>query len=122
MAVGTEVWKESDGKSIHVDLTATVVAKQVAYVDGWAGITVTGGDSGETVALNIERQEYQVEVPSGLTVNKGDTIYLDTDEVTGHTPNDAAYTTTSSGTTVPFLKATSDKDANDVVTGILIVT
>ena len=120
-AVGKSVYKESDGNGIHVTLTATVEGKQLAYVNGWAGITGESGNSGETIALDISGIERQFEVPAGLAVNKGDKVYIDTAQVTGHTPNDAAYSTSSGAGKIPVFKATSAKDGNNVVTGILIV-
>ena len=119
MAVGNTFF-ESDGKAVNVDLTATVVKAQVAVVDGWAGITGSAGESGDTIALIADDREYQFEVPGTLDVSKGDIVYLEVADVTGHTPDSTAYSTTSGGGKVAFFKATSDKDANDIVTGILL--
>lgn len=112
---------ESEGASIPVALTATVTAAQVAYADGWLGITAARGESGETVALAIAHEEFQFVVPAGLAVSKGNTVYITVANVTGHTPADNAYSTTSGAGKLPLFRATSDKDANNVVTGILIV-
>lgn len=119
MAVG-DTFFESDGKAVNVDLLNTVVKGQVAVVDGWAGITGQSGDSGDEIALIADNREYQFEVPSGLSVDKGDIVYLELADVTGHTPDDSAYTTTAGAGKVAFFKATADKDANDIVTGILL--
>jgi len=110
---------ESDGKAVNVTLSYTTPAKQVAVVEGFLGITNEAGVSGEVVALTQDRREYQFTVPSTLTVNKGDTVYVDTTDTTGHIPDDTAYSTTS-GSNSPLFKATSAKDANNCVTGILL--
>lgn len=120
LVVGADTHKESDGKSLHVDLTATVTAKQVAVVDGWLGIVEEAGDSGDVVALTIDPIERQFTVPSGLSVSKGDIVYVDVTDLTGHTPDDTAYSTSAGANKVAFFKATADKDGNDVVTGIVL--
>lgn len=119
MAVG-DTYLESDGKGVNVDLLYTVTKNQVAYVDGFLGIILDDGDSGDTVAINTDKREYQITVPTALAVSKGDTIYIDVTDLTGHTPDSTAYYKTAEANTVAFMKATQDQDANDVVTGILL--
>ncbi len=119
-AVG-DTFAYTDGESVTVDLLYTVTAKQVAVVEGWLGIVVEGGASGDMVALDIASKEYQMYVPAGLSVSKGDIIYIEVADVTGHTPDDTAYGTSSGAGKTAFMKATSDKDVNNVVTGILMV-
>lgn len=119
-AVGKAVWKESDGDAVNVTLTATVDGKQLAYVGGWAGITGESGASGDAIALDVAPVERQFEVPAALSVSAGDIVYIDTAQVTGHTPDDAGYATSAGAGLIPIFKATADKDANDIVTGILI--
>lgn len=111
---------ESDGKAVNVALTATVVSSQVAVIEGWLGITSNSGVSGDTIALNIDQREYQLEVPAALAVAKGATVYITIATITGHTPQDAAYTTVAGAGKVALLKATQAKDANNIVTGILL--
>ncbi len=118
--VGKNVYKESDGKAVNVDLLYTVEALQIAVVDGWLGITMESGDSGETIALEIAQVERQFEVPSTLSVNKGDIVYVEVADVTGHTPDSTAYGTSAGAGKVAFFKATAAKDANNVVTGIML--
>ncbi len=120
MAVGKNTYKESDGKAVNVDLLYDVDALQVAVVDGWAGVTMDDGESGDTIALEIAGVERQFVVPSGLSVSKGDIVYLEVADVTGHTPDDTAYSTTAGSGKIAFFKATADKDANNVVTGIML--
>lgn len=125
MTAGYDSYKESDGKSIDVTLSynSTPGNNTVAYVEGWLGLNVRSGDSGDTVALNIEDAEYQFEVPASLSVSKGDIVRIDTTQVTGtHVPPDAAYNkNAASATNLSLFKATAAKDSNNVVTGILLV-
>lgn len=117
-AVGKDVWKESDGKAVYVDLLYSVEGNQLAVVDGWTGITGESGDSGDMIALDVSSVERQWEVPSTLSVSKGDTVYLEVADVTGHTPDSTAYSTSSGEGKIKLFKATAAKDANNVVTGI----
>jgi plastocyanin len=121
MAVGQDVWKESDGKSVTVTAMYDVLGNnQVVYIDGWLGLAADEAESGDMVALTIDRQEFQFEVPSGLTVNNGDIVYIEVADLTGHAPDSTAYSTSSGAGKQALFKATSDKDENNVVTGILL--
>jgi hypothetical protein len=119
---GEDTHKESDGRAVTVALSYTIESNMVVYAQGFLGISARSGDSGDSVALSIDRQEYQFTVPSGLSVSKGDIVRLDTTAITGtHIPPDAAYNKNAlSATNINLFKATSDKDANHVVTGILL--
>lgn len=120
MATGADTYFESDGKAVNVALTYTVLRNQVAYIEGWLGIMAEGGDSGDSRAMTIDQREYQFTVPSGLSVAKGATVYIEVADLTGHTPDDTAYSTSSGGGKVALFKATAAKDDNHVVTGILL--
>jgi len=122
MSTGLDTHKESDGRSVTVSLLYTIEANAVIYADGFLGISARSGDSGDSVALTVDRQEYQFTVPSGLSVSKGDIVRLDTTAITStHIPPDGAYNKNAlSATNINLFKATSDKDANNVVTGILL--
>lgn len=111
---------ESDGKAVNVDLLYTVAKGQPIVVDGWTGIAGGDGASGETIALIADNREYQFLVPTGLSVSKGDIVYITVATVTGHYPDDEAYTTSAGAGKVAFFKATADKDANDIVTGVML--
>lgn len=111
---------ESDGNAVNVTLSYTVLAGAVAYVEGWLGIAGGGGVSGEQIALETDDREYQVVVPAGLAVGKGQIVYITVATVTGHYPDDEAYTTSAGAGKVAFMKATAAKDSNNVVTGILL--
>lgn len=117
---GKQTYKESDAKGIAVTLSHTVVANQVAYVEGFLGVTEKSGDSGDSIGMSIDHAQYQFTVPSTLDVDKGNTVYIDITDLTGHVPDSTAYSTTPGSNKVALFKATSDKDANNVVTGILL--
>lgn len=112
---------ESDGKAVNVTLDAGDVVKgAVIVVDGWLGIAGQDADSGDTLALICDNREYQFKVPAGLAVSKGQIVYVTLATVTGHYPDDEAYTTSAGAGKVAFFKATADKDANNIVTGIML--
>jgi len=120
MAVGKKTWKESDGKAVNVTLVSTVQSQQVIYAEQWVGVAVGSGDSGDTIAMDVDQVERQFEVPSTLTVNKGDIVYLTLANRTGNVFADNAYSTSAGAGKVAFFKATATKDANNVVTGIVL--
>jgi len=117
---GSEAYFESDGKAVNVDLLYTVAKNSVIYADAWLGLAGDDGDSGDSIALIADNREYQFEVPSGLSVSKGDIVYITVATVTGHYPDDEAYGTSAGAGNIAFFKATADKDANNIVTGIML--
>ena len=120
MAAGDKTYLESDGKAVNVTLTATVKKDQLVVVEGWVGIAGSDGVSGEQIALSVDNREYQITVPAALAVAKGAIIYITLASIVGHTIQDAGYVTAPAAGTVAVFKATSAKDANQVVTGIMI--
>lgn len=121
-SVGRNSYKDSDGKAVEVTLSYTVEGnRQVVQVENLFGLTMDSGDSGDTIALEQDYQTtYQLAVPSGLSVSKGDILYIDTDQITGHTPDDAAWAVTFGGNKVAVFRAVEAKDANNVVIGRFI--
>lgn len=111
---------ESDGKAVNVDLLYTVTKGQPIVAEGWLGVAGGNGDSGDTIALIADNREYQFLVPDGLSVAKGAIVYITVATITGHYPDDEAYTTSAGGGKVAFFKATAAKDANNIVTGIML--
>lgn len=107
---GKSINFESEGRAVQVDLLYTVAAKRIVYVDGWLGLTVEAGDSGDSIALVTDDREYQFYVPDGLSVSMGDTVYVRINDLTGHVPDDTAYNTDGDNANdVALFKATSDK-------------
>jgi hypothetical protein len=117
---GENTYKESDGKAVNVVLSYTVDKDQLCVVEGWLGIAGASGDSGDQIALSVDEYEYQLTVPSGLSVAKGDIVYITVADLTGHIPDDTAYTTSAGAGKVALMKATAAKDSNNVVTGIMM--
>lgn len=117
---GSVAYLESDGKAINVDLLYAVNKGAVTYAQGILGIATKSGASGDTIPLAADDREYQVKVPSGLTCTKGMILYITVATSTGHYPDDEAYTTSSGAGKWAFLKVTSDKDANNIITGVMI--
>jgi predicted RecA/RadA family phage recombinase len=99
----------SDGNAVEVTLLSTVAKGTPVILEGFFGITMQAGSSGDTVALEIAQREHEIEVPEGVTGAKGDILYLDSDGVITNTDTDT-----------PFLKVTLAKDANNYVWGILL--
>lgn len=99
----------SDGKAVDVTLNKTVSKGDVVLQEGFFGITMQAGSSGDTVALEIAQREHEIQVPANVTAGKGDVLYLD-----------ASGTITNSSSDTPFLKVTEAKDANNYVWGILL--
>ncbi|MGB5047828.1 MAG: capsid cement protein [Caldilineaceae bacterium] len=113
--------KYSDGKAVDVTPIATVVKDQVAVIEGWMGITNQAAASGELIAMSL-KGEYQFKVPTALAVVKGEIVRIDTTDLTGNTPDDTAYNKDAeSSTNRNLFRATSDQNADDIVTGILMV-
>lgn len=117
---GSNAFFESDGKAVNVDLLYTVAKGAVIVAEGWLGLAGSNGDSGDTIALVADDREYQFKVPAGLTVNKGDIVYVTVATVTGHYPDDEAYGTSAGAGKRAFFKATAAKDSNNIVTGTMI--
>lgn len=119
---GEDTLFDNDGKSIGVTLTSTVVKNRVAVVEGWLGISSGSGDSGDRIALQCDDRAYQFTVPTALAVEKGDVVYLEVADLTGHYPDDTAYSKTAGAGKVAFFKAMEDQDANDVVVGKMLAS
>lgn len=99
----------SDGKAVEVTLSEVKAKGQVVLIDGFFGITMQAGSSGDTVAIEIAQREHELLVPNGVTAAKGDILYLSNAGVITNTAEDT-----------PFMKVTKAKDANDYVWGILL--
>lgn len=110
----------SDGRSVPVSLSYPIGKNQVAVAGGWVGITAESGASGDEINLIVDDREYLFTVPSGLSVDPGDIVYVEVADVTGHTPDDTAYSTTAGAGKVAFFKATGTKDADNNVPGVMV--
>ncbi len=110
----------SDGKAVDVSLLYTVAKNAVVYVEGWLGIAGDDGDSGDSIAVIADDREYNFQVPASLSVSKGDIVYVTVATSTGHYPDDEAYTTSAGAGNWAFFKATRAKDANNIVSGVML--
>ncbi len=117
---GSRAYFEGDGRAVNVTLSATVAKDSVIYAEGWLGIAQKAGVSGDVIALAIDDREYQFKVPAGLAVAKGAIVYITVATVTGHYPDDEAYTTSAGAGKLAFFKATAAKDGNNIVTGVML--
>jgi|SRR3972149_8456538 len=98
-----------DGKAVDITLTEYKAKGSVVLVDGFFGITMAAGSSGDTVAIEIALREHEIAVPEGVTASKGDILYLSTAGVITNTTSDK-----------PFMKVTVAKDSNNYVWGVLL--
>ena len=119
MATGNTVL-DNDGKSVPVDLLYSVDKGDLIVADGWIGLADNDGTSGETISLNVDRRAYQIELPSGLSCAKGDTIFIDVTDLTGHRPDSSAYSITSGSNKVAMFRLIEGKDSNNVAIGLML--
>lgn len=112
--------KYSDGASVTVPVTHAVLAEETVYAGGWLGIAARYAESGDNVALTITTEEFNFTVPTALAVDAGDTVFVDLSQILDHHIPDAALSKTSGTGKVRLFRATSDQDANDIVSGIFL--
>lgn len=100
----------SDGKAVDVLLTQLVEKGYPVYADGFFGIAMQSGSSGDTIAIEVAEREFEVTVVNGTVAAKGDILYIHADGTIDAT----------SGAGKAFMKVTVAKDANDIVWGKLL--
>lgn len=120
MATANPAKFHSDGGAVEVTVTSSVVAGDVAYVNGFLGIVTYAADSGESTNLDLLPREYIFDVGASLSVSKGDIVYVTVNSLTGHLPTLAGWATSSGSNRIRLFRATTDKDSNNMVHGILI--
>lgn len=99
---GVETLRE-DGNAIDITLTQDNVEKgDVILEDGFFGIAMEDGDSGDDIAIEIAQRVHEIKV-EGLTADKGDIIYIDS----------SGDLTDTEGDNKPFGKVVQAKDTND---------
>lgn len=119
-ASNNPIYLAGAGKSVTVTVVESVLKGELILAQGWLGIAAADATSGNSVALIVDNREYQFKVPATLSVAKGQIVYIDTTAVTNNHPTDAAWSTSPGTNRVALFKATMDKDANNVVTGIML--
>ena len=103
--------KRTDGDAVDVVAPTGGYLKDVpVFRNGFHGFPQKDVAAGEKVALSIDEGVYEIEVPSGLTLGEGATVYISND---GEDTLDDA----DSDGNVPFAKVIPGyaKDANNVV-------
>ena len=99
----------TDGKAVEVTLTEVTAKDELVNLDGFFGITMQAGSSGDTVAIEIAQRVHEITVPEGVTADKGDILYVDSDG-----------TITNDDTDTQFGKVVQAKDSNDYVWVLLL--
>lgn len=112
MAVGDTTYN-GNGNARNVALSYTVTKDQLAVVGGQVGIMSNSGDSGDTVAMDLADDIRVIQLPTALAGVAGDKIFITVATVTGHTPDDAAYTTSAGAGKILLGILITDQDAND---------
>lgn len=102
--------RRTDGNSVDVTVTSTVAEGDLAFVENWMGVVPRAAESGETVALNIENAEFDVILPTSLSLSKGDEVHVDVTDLTGHIPDSTAYATSSGADTRYLGRCKTDQD------------
>lgn len=100
----------SDGKAVEITLLSVKQKGSVVVLDGFFGITMQSGSSGDTVAIEIAQREHEIAIPADVVAAKGAVLYLTAAGVINASP---------SGNKA-FLKVTRAKDSNNYVWGILL--
>lgn len=100
----------SNGNTVEVDVTSSVAEGDLAFVQGWLGFVPRAQVSGETTALNIEDAEFDVILPTSLNLSKGDEVWVDTTDLTGHIPDSTAYATSDGGSDTKLGRCVTDQD------------
>jgi hypothetical protein len=116
------VFYNSGGDAVNRTILGDVLDQQLVTDGIWAGITHEEGESGDVRALSVDGGVYQWYVPDGLTVNDGDTVYLEIADHTAGIPDDTAYSTSSGVGKIALFKAleakvTTNGAGNHYVTG-----
>lgn len=100
----------ANGNSIDVTISSAVAEGDLAFIEGWLGFVPRASSSGESVALNIEYAEFDMILPTGLSLSKGDEVWVDTTDLTGHIPDDTAYGSSNGGSDTKLGRCVIDQD------------
>lgn len=121
MADVKNAYFDAEAAAVTVTLSYSVESSAPVYAQGFVGISNRSGDSGDNVALSIGKAVYQFDVGASLAVSIGDVVRVDTTSVTGHMiPQAALNKNAASATNLDLFKAVENKDANNIVRGILM--
>lgn len=98
-----------DGKAIDVYVSYDADKDDPVFAEGFHGMAMEDAASGDKVAIEIAQRVHEIVVGSGVTAAKGDILYINDDQTITDTTGDR-----------PFMIVTVEKDANDVVWGLLL--
>jgi len=99
----------SDGKAVEITLTELTTKGTPVRVDGFMGILMASGSSGDIVAIEIAQRVHEMTVGVGVTAAKGDILYIAEDGTVDNTNTERA-----------FCKIVRAKDSNNIVWGLLL--
>lgn len=112
--MATTFHKETDGKSVDVNLVYTITGERPILVSDMVGIPEASGDSGDVVAMRCDGSVLQWQAPSGLSLEVGDIVYVDvSDTGSAHDVPDDAFTTSSGADAIRLFQVLEEKDANN---------
>lgn len=95
----------SDGKAVDVVLSADATKGDLVVAQGWFGVAMNDGVTGDTIAIEVSQREFIFTVPGTVTAAKGDVLYV----------TSAGVITNTSTSNKAALKVTKAKDSNDVI-------
>lgn len=93
--MATNALRRADGFSVDVALSYEVDTGDIVVVQDWLGIVPRDAESGDSIALNVENAEFDMILPTSLSLGIGDEVYVEVADVTGHRPDSTAYSTSS---------------------------
>lgn len=94
----------SDGKAVDVVLSADASKGDLVVAEGWFGVAMNDGVTGDTIAIEVSEREFVFEIGS-VVAAKGAVLYV---------TSAGAITATASGNKAA-LKVTKAKDSNNVI-------
>lgn len=116
-----EIYLNDDGMSVQLTALHTVAANRVAVVSNWLGISRGNAESGDIVALAVDKRSYQFKVPASFDPAVGDLVYIEVADVTGHYPDDTAWGTSAGSGKVALCKVVVAKNSDNWIIGKLVL-
>lgn len=113
-----------EGERINYTIPAatTIASGDVVVIGNLAGIAVTGGTTGDTIAVALEGV-YQLPKPTDLAVTQGDRVYWDTatkrvTKTTTHKPLGTAFASAASSAATVNVRISEDGSAAPVAANV----
>jgi predicted RecA/RadA family phage recombinase len=99
----------TEGKALAVTLTSAKTKGDYALLQGFFGIIMQDGVSGQEVALDISQRVFEIPI-GGLTGAKGQIIYVD----------GSGVLTNTEGSNKPAFKVVKAKNTSNYIFGLLL--